>query len=67
MPPSKEIGGNWALFRLLDGAQVQRETEHLYALTLQEGGYTARLRLEADSNRNPFSRRDMLAQFRCGA
>ena len=66
MSPSIAFTGNWAFFRLLDAAQkVETESETRHVFTFMKNGYTTRLRIEADSNRNPFHRRDLIRQFSC--
>jgi type VI protein secretion system component VasK len=67
VPPSRVFAGDWAFFRLLDAAQVQQETETRHVLTFQTNGYTSRVRVEADSSRNPFTSRHVLPQIRCEA
>jgi type VI secretion system protein ImpL len=67
VPPTLTLAGNWSLFRLLDEGELQSETEFRHVLTLRRNDYTAQVRLEADSNRNPFFRRTLLQQFRCGS
>jgi type VI secretion system protein ImpL len=66
VPPSIPFSGNWGFFKLLDAAQIQSESETRHVLTFTKNGYTARLRIEADSNRNPFHRRDVIRTFSCG-
>jgi type VI secretion system protein ImpL len=62
--PSREFKGDWALFRLLDSAQMSRETSTRYAVTFQSGELYARFALDASSVRNPFSLQE-LQQFAC--
>ncbi len=62
--PNLVAQGPWALFRLLDSAQVERETDVRYVLTFERGGHQARVRIEAASIRNPFGKGE-LQQFRC--
>jgi type VI secretion system protein ImpL len=59
---SKE--GPWALFRLLDEATVQAQSDTHFLVTLRVNGKQARLIIDAASTRNPFARRDTL-RFRC--
>jgi len=63
--PNRSYQGPWALFRLLDDATIQPQSDVRYLLTLSAGGRTARLILEAASVRNPFARNE-LRSFRCG-
>jgi type VI secretion system protein ImpL len=56
--------GPWALFRLMDSAPVERESDTTYVYTLEKGGRSARLRITADTIRNPFGK-NLLQQFRC--
>jgi type VI secretion system protein ImpL len=66
VPPTIQHGGNWAFLRLLaDAGPIEKESESRFVITLQKGGHSARVRLEAVSNLNPIGRRDMLQQFRC--
>jgi type VI secretion system protein ImpL len=66
VPPIREFKGEWALFRLLDSAQVSPESTTRYDVRLRLGDYQARLGLDALSVRNPFGMRE-LQQFRCEA
>ena len=63
--PNRSYQGPWALFRLLDEASVQPQSDVRYVVTLSAGGRLARLTLEATSVRNPFARNE-LRSFRCG-
>jgi type VI secretion system protein ImpL len=63
--PNRSYQGPWALFRLLDDATIQPQSDVRYLVTLSTGGRTARLILEAASVRNPFARNE-LRSFRCG-
>ncbi|HVS76946.1 MAG TPA: type VI secretion system membrane subunit TssM [Steroidobacteraceae bacterium] len=63
--PHRAYQGPWALFRLLDSATVRQETPLKYVVTLQAGGRTASLLLEAGSAINPFGQ-TLLRGFRCG-
>ena len=57
--------GPWALFRILDNAQVGATTvPDRFRITFQEGGYSARFELRASSADNPFKLSE-LKQFRC--
>ncbi len=56
--------GPWALFRLLDQASVQRESETDFLVTFRIQGRQVRLRLQAASVRNPLARQE-LASFHC--
>lgn len=56
--------GPWAWFRLLDGAQVAPLSGSRYRVTLQAGGKSMSLILDAASIRNPFGQ-DAAAGFRC--
>lgn len=58
--------GPWAWFRLIDAANIQRETDARHVLGFDIGGHQARVRIDAASIRNPFATRDV-QQFRCGA
>jgi type VI secretion system protein ImpL len=63
--PNIAAEGAWAWFRLIDSAQVTRETDTTYVLTFEKGGHQARVRVEAVSIRNPYGKQT-LQQFRCG-
>jgi type VI secretion system protein ImpL len=63
--PNRTYRGPWALFRLLDEASVQPQSDVRYLVTLKADGRTARVALEATSVRNPFARNE-LRNFRCG-
>ena len=63
--PNIAAEGPWAWFRLIDQAQVQRETDAAYMLAFDKGGHKARIRIESDSIRNPYGNQ-ALQQFRCG-
>ena len=68
VPPSISQSGNWAFFKLMDeAADISRESETRHVLTLRSNNRFVRILFEADSNRNPFYRREMLQQFQCGA
>jgi type VI secretion system protein ImpL len=56
--------GPWALFKLLDAGQEQRESETRFVYVFQHQGHRSRVRLEAMSVLNPFSNRRW-QQFRC--
>jgi type VI secretion system protein ImpL len=62
--PNIVFEGPWAWHRMLGRAQVQRESEVRYAMTIAAGGHEAQLTLEAPSLRNPYGGRD-LQMFRC--
>lgn len=63
--PYSAYQGPWALFRLLDTATIRQETPLKYLVTLQAGGRSASLLLEASSAINPFGQ-SLLRGFRCG-
>ena len=48
----------WGWFRLLDAAQVERQSDVRSMLTFQYAGHKSRINLEATSVVNPFSNRD---------
>jgi len=62
--PNIAFSGAWAWFRLLDSAQIRKESDLRYEVTLEKGGYKALVRIDASSVVNPFGQRD-LQQFRC--
>jgi type VI secretion system protein ImpL len=57
--------GPWALFRLFDAGQLQRETDSVYTFVVARGGHEARVRIDAQTIRNPLGKRDV-QQFTCG-
>jgi type VI secretion system protein ImpL len=62
-PPA--FDGPWALFRLLASGQISREADDQYLFTIKAGAREARLRIGAESVRNPFGGYDLLQRFRC--
>jgi type VI secretion system protein ImpL len=62
--PNLSFQGPWAMFRLLDGAALQAESDVRYRATFHAGGSEARVIIEATSIRNPFGK-SILRQFRC--
>lgn len=62
--PNIATSGPWAWFRLLDSAQIRKESDLRYEVTFEKGGYKALVRIDASSVVNPFGQRD-LQQFRC--
>jgi type VI secretion system protein ImpL len=62
--PNAAFEGPWAWFRLLESGQMTREANERYVFTIKRGMREARLRIEADSVRNPFSGNE-LQRFRC--
>jgi len=59
--------GPWALFRLIDAGQLQRETDSTrtrFVLAIEKGNHVGKATIEAQSILNPFVRRD-LQQFSC--
>jgi type VI secretion system protein ImpL len=63
--PNVVAQGPWALFRLFDAGQFQRETDSVYTFTVSRGGHEARVRIDAQTIRNPLGKRDV-QQFTCG-
>jgi len=63
--PQLAFQGPWALFRLLDHASVQPQSDTRFLATFRQNGKQARVVIEAASIRNPFARQD-LAHFHCG-
>jgi len=51
----KEIEGQWAWFRVLDMARIQKIDQTKYLLTFDIDGVQARYELSASSVDNPFS------------
>ncbi len=62
--PSLRFKGPWALFRLLDQAKVQRDSDTSFSVSFAVDGRAAEITLDANSVRNPFARADLL-RFRC--
>jgi type VI secretion system protein ImpL len=62
--PNVNAQGQWAWFRLMDMATVERESDVSYVFAFEQGGHRAQIRIEATTIRNPFGKRD-LQQFRC--
>jgi type VI secretion system protein ImpL len=63
--PQLAFQGQWALFRLLDHATTQTQSETRFLVTFRQDGKQARVVVEAGSIRNPLARRE-LARFHCG-
>ena len=63
--PNIAAEGPWAWFRLIDQAQVRRETDAVYVVTFDKAGHEARIRVETVSIRNPYGNQ-ILQQFSCG-
>ncbi|WAK00364.1 type VI secretion system membrane subunit TssM [Methylobacter sp. YRD-M1] len=61
---SRSEEGVWALFRVLDKADIQRSTQDSYIVTFAIEGLTAKYELRANSVFNPFAF-DALKSFRC--
>jgi type VI secretion system protein ImpL len=62
--PGASLHGPWALFRLLEQVQTQRDSDRRYRITFSAGGKSMHVILEAASIRNPFGD-NALAGFRC--
>ena len=62
--PNSAFDGPWAWFRLIQSGQLTPDGNERYTLTIKRGAREARLRIEADSVRNPFGGND-LQRFRC--
>jgi type VI secretion system protein ImpL len=63
--PNLQEKGPWAIFKLLERAEIKAESDTTYLLTFEAGGQQAKLRLTADSSRNPWGMKGW-RQFRCG-
>ncbi len=57
--------GDWAFFRALQAAQLQRESDLRFVASFNFGGHVARLTIQANNLKNPFLSSD-LRNFRCG-
>jgi type VI secretion system protein ImpL len=64
--PSQKFSGPWALFRLLETAMPQRESDLRVGLTFQHSGHQVRGVIEATTILNPFTSRDW-QRFSCGS
>ena len=62
--PSLRFNGPWALFRLLDVAKVQAESDTSFSVGFAVDGRAAEVALQANTVRNPFARANLL-RFRC--
>ena len=63
--PQLAFQGPWALFRLLDHATTQAQSDTRFLVTFRQDGKLARVIIEAASIRNPLARQE-LARFHCG-
>jgi type VI secretion system protein ImpL len=63
--PQLAFQGPWALFRLLDHAGTQAQSDTRFLVTFRQDGKSARVVLDAASIRNPLARHE-LARFHCG-
>jgi type VI secretion system protein ImpL len=63
--PQTAFQGPWALFRLLDRATTQPQSDTRFLVTFRQDGKAARVVFEAASIRNPLARQE-LARFHCG-
>jgi type VI secretion system protein ImpL len=64
--PSLKREGPWAWFRLFDEGRPQRTSDQRVALLFQNVSHRARVIVEADSIRNPFTDQDW-RRFSCGS
>jgi type VI secretion system protein ImpL len=62
--PGFEARGPWALFRLIDQAQVEAQGAGRATLTFKLGAHEARVLVEPQNARNPVTSRNLL-QFQC--
>jgi type VI secretion system protein ImpL len=60
----EEYRGAWGLFRMLDAAKLQRESDTRYVAKFEAGGQAARLVVEPATIRHPFARSE-LRRFDC--
>jgi type VI secretion system protein ImpL len=63
--PEVVFQGPWALFRLLDQATVQPQSDTHFTVTLRVNGKQSRMSIDAASTRNPFARL-AVTRFQCG-
>lgn len=64
--PAIRVEGPWALFRLLDRANVTKNSETTFSAAFSVEGRNAEVDIQANSVRNPFARPDLF-RFRCGS
>nr|WP_275298101.1 type VI secretion system membrane subunit TssM [Halomonas campisalis] len=62
--PNVAYEGSWSWLRALDAAQPAAQSAITYLVSFNVGGYSARVRLEFESSRNPLSSNDW-RRFRC--
>lgn len=62
--PNVRFEGPWAWFRMLQSAALSAESAVSYLVSFTADGYTARVRVQFDTTRNPLNLRDWTA-FRC--
>ncbi|GGY16230.1 type VI secretion protein IcmF [Rhodanobacter panaciterrae] len=57
--------GDWAFFRALQAANLQRETDLRFIASFNFGGHVAKVTIQANNLKNPFLS-NALSSFRCG-
>jgi len=57
--------GDWALFRALQAAHLQKQSDLRYMATFQFGGHAAKVVVQASNLKNPFLNTEV-QRFRCG-
>ncbi|KRE88294.1 type VI secretion protein [Frateuria sp. Soil773] len=62
---SFDYQGDWAFFRALQAAHLQKQSDLRFAAGFDFGGRTVRLTIQAGNLRNPFLNTDV-QRFRCG-
>ena len=62
---SVDYQGDWAFFRALQAASLTRQSDLRFTASLNFGGHTAKLTLQANNLKNPFLNTDV-QRFRCG-
>jgi type VI secretion system protein ImpL len=64
--PARVFTGPWALFRWFEFGQPTSAAANTFVLNFRHAGHTARIKIVADSNENPFNGLKLVRNFRCG-
>ena len=62
---SFDYQGDWALFRALQAANLQKQSDLRFTASFNFGGHVAKITLQANNLKNPFLGTDV-QRFRCG-
>jgi type VI secretion system protein ImpL len=57
--------GDWAFFRALQAANLQKQSDLRFVASFNFGGHGAKVTLQANNLKNPFLS-NALSSFRCG-